>query len=81
MGCSLYSEREPWHFAQTIPRLSIQVDIVYLKALIHNGFQGYNTTCTYVGHSMERRTYCSMRGVYCTYAQYILFCNAYANDM
>ena len=73
MGCPLHSEKEPWHFAQPVPKLSIRIDIEYLKSLILYGYQGRNSTCTYIGHLTSRRTKCGkFDEIYCVDAEHML---------
>lgn len=70
IGCPLSSDTEPWHSAQPIPLLTSRIDINYLTALVENGHQPVRTTCTYVGHTNERKPKCGMyiHNLHLTYA-------------
>jgi hypothetical protein len=64
VGCPLNSNLEPWHRATAIPRLTIRIDLEYFKSLVQYGYCEKKQSCTYIGQTSSRQTFCGKHKPY-----------------
>ncbi|KAI9751102.1 MAG: hypothetical protein M1835_001264, partial [Candelina submexicana] len=58
VGCPLLSNVEPWHTSYTVIPSQARVDLNYLRVLVKYGPQRHARNCTYIGHSISKKSVC-----------------------